>query len=172
MPIDRPRVRAATTIRIAMSSVAAILLLTLLIPASALAERLPPEDPLARQLIAHERAAWEKYARRDLEGSRPLLADDYADVQGDGSVLDRGGHLAFVPEANVEWHELDRFHVIRLSPDAALVTYRARARDRGAQEVYQADVTSGWSRRKGRWLNTFYRETPTASESAPADAAP
>jgi len=155
MPIDRPRMRAAMWI-------AAALLSTLLGVTGARAEKLPAEDPLARELVAHERAAWDKYARRDLEGSRPLLADDYADVQGDGSVLDREGHLAFVPQANVEWFELDRFHVMRLAPDAALVTYRARSRDRGAKDLYEADVTSGWSRRDGRWLNTFYRETPTA----------
>ncbi|MCC2655943.1 MAG: hypothetical protein K0Q76_1051 [Panacagrimonas sp.] len=167
MPTDRPRVRVATSM-----SIVAILLSMLLGAARVAAEPLAADDALARQLIAHEQAAWDKYVRRDLEGSKPLLADDYADVQGDGSVLDRAGHLAFVPEANVEWHALDRFHVIRLAPDAALVTYRAQARDRGANDTYQADVTSGWSRRKGRWLNTFYRETPTAAETAPATAAP
>lgn len=116
---------------------------------------------LAEQLIAHERAAWRNYAERNLEASATLLAEDYADVQTDGTVLDRAGHLAFVPEANLEWHELDRFHVFLLAPDAAVVTYRARARDRGAKEEYQAEVTAGWSRRGKRWVATFYRETPT-----------
>jgi hypothetical protein len=157
MPIHRLRVRAVV-----------LLLFLLLSPLSVRAEPLNADDALARQLIANERGAWDKYAKRDVEGSRPAMAEDYADVQGDGSVLDREAHLAFVPEANVEWYELDRFHVIRLSPDAAVVTYRARARDRGAKDPYEADVTSGWSRRKGRWLNTFYRETPTAPETAAA----
>lgn len=148
-----------------VSCVAAILL-CVLGSAPARSEPLPADDPLARQLIANEQGAWDKYAKRDLEGSRPLMAADYADVQGDGSVLDREGHLAFVPGSNVEWFELDRFHVIRLAPDAAVVTYRARARDRGAKDTYQADVTAGWSRRKGRWVTTFYRETPTAAEAA------
>lgn len=162
MPNHRPRVRATM-------SIVAIVLSALLFGAPRVsAETLATDDALARQLVDHERAAWDKYVKRDLEGSRPLLADDYADVQGDGSILDRAGHLAFVPEANVEWHELDRFHVMRLAPDAALVTYRARVRDRGAEDVYQADVTSGWSRRKGRWLNTFYRETPTVPEKTAA----
>lgn len=124
---------------------------------------------LAEQLIANERAAWSNYAKRDLEASAKLLAADYADVQTDGSVLDRAGHLAFVPEANLEWHELDRFHVFLLAPDAAVVTYRARARDVGAREEYQAEVTAGWSRRNKRWVATFYRETPTTPE-APATA--
>ena len=55
-----------------------------------------------------------------------------------------------------------------LSADAALVTYRARSRDRGANGLYQADVTSGWSRRDARWVNTFYRETPTPPEQPAA----
>lgn len=118
----------------------------------------------AEQLIANERSAWRNYAQRDLEASGKLLAEDYADVQSDGTVLDRAGHLAFVPDANLEWHELDRFHVFLLAPDAAVVTYRARARDRGAKEEYRAEVTAGWSRRGKRWINTFYRETPTPSK--------
>lgn len=166
MPIARPRRR--TSMRTIAGSVAFVAALVLLRPSPAGAEVLAQADELARQLVAYEHAAWDKYARRDLAGSRPLLAADYADVQGDGTVLDREGHLAFVPQANVEWHALDRFNVIRLAPDAALVTYRARARDHGSESVYQADVSSGWSRRQGRWLNTFYRETPTAPEAAPA----
>lgn len=135
----------------------------LLLPAVRAAEIGPgmEQGALAAQLVGHERAAWKAYAKRDVEGSRPLLAADYADVQTDGSVLDREGHLAFVPEANLEWYELDRFHVFLLSADAALVTYRARARERASTETYQADVTSGWSWREQRWVNTFYRETPT-----------
>ena len=93
MPIDRLRVRA----------VALLLVLSLGPFHSVRAEQLSADDALARQLIANERGAWDKYAKRDLQGSRPPMADDYADVQGDGSVLDREGHLAFVPEANVEW---------------------------------------------------------------------
>ena len=123
---------------------------------------------VAPQLIQHERDAWTKYAARDLEGSRPLLAADYADVQSDGTTLDREGHLAFVPKANVEWHELDRFNVFLLSPGAAVVTYRARSRDHGSEEIYQADVTAGWSLRNGQWVATFYRETPTPPEPAAA----
>lgn len=126
----------------------------------------------AEQLIGHERSAWRNYAQRDLEASGKLLAEDYGDVQTDGTVLDRAGHLAFVPQANLEWHELDRFHVFMLSPDAAVVTYRARARDRGSGDEYQADVTAGWSRRGRGWVNTFYRETPTPPEAQTGGDAP
>ena len=154
------------------SLVAILLLSTSLFAATARAE--PPKKAAARNadvaplLIQHERDAWKKYVARDLEGSRPLLAADYADVQGDGTVLDREGHLAFVPKANVEWHELDRFNVFLLAPDAAVVTYRARSRDKGVKEVYQADVTAGWSLRNKQWVATFSRETPTSPESGDA----
>ncbi len=123
---------------------------------------------VAPQLIGNERDSWKKYVARDLDGSRGLLAADYADVQGDGTVLDREGHLAFVPKADVEWHELDRFNVFLLSEDSAVVTYRARSRDHGTKHVYQADVTAGWSRRDGKWVATFYRESPTPPEASGA----
>ncbi|TDU25820.1 uncharacterized protein DUF4440 [Panacagrimonas perspica] len=152
---------------------AAMLLSASLIGIAGCAERAQDAAPakaadVAPQLIQNERDSWRKYAARDLEGSRPLLAADYADVQTDGTLLDREGHLAFVPKANVEWHELDRFNVFLLSPDAAVVTYRARSRDRGVQETYQADVTAGWSLRNGQWVATFYRETPTPPETPAA----
>lgn len=151
-----------------------VLLITAVLPFSANAEEIlrgSKNWKLAELLITNEHNAWTHYAKRDLEASGRLVAKDYGDVQADGSVLDRAGHLAFVPEANVEWHKLDHFHVFRLSPDAAVVTYRARSRDRGAKEEYAAAVTSGWSRRDGAWINTFYRETETAVEvEAEADA--
>lgn len=142
---------------------------------AARAEEIRADSPrwaTAQQLIGHERAAWSNYAQRDVEASRRLLAADYADVQTDGSVLDAAGHLAFVPQAKLEWHQLDQFHVFALAPDAALVTYRARARDRGASETYEAACTSGWSLRGKSWVNTFYRETPVpAAEPAEGSAA-
>jgi len=154
-------------------SLRAMLLCAALIGTAACSERSPEQAPsksadVAPLLIQHERDSWKKYVARDLEGSRPLLAADYADVQSDGTLLDREGHLAFVPKANVEWHELDRFNVLLLSSDAAVVTYRARSRDRGVQETYQADVTAGWSLRNGQWVATFYRETPTPPEPSAA----
>jgi hypothetical protein len=124
--------------------------------------------PIAQKLIENEREAWRTYALRDVQASGRLLAGDYADVQPDGTALDRAGHLGFVPKANVEWYELDQFRVFRLSADAALVSYRARSRDRGSADEYRATVVSGWSRRAKTWLNTFYKETPTAPEAAPA----
>ena len=146
-------------------------------PVASPAAGTPPVEPapqtdaedIAPMLIERERASWAKYVARDVDGSRPAMAGDYVDVQSDGKVLDREGHLAFVPDANVEWHELDRFNVFRLAPDAAVVTYRARSRDKGSKDTYQADVTAGWSLREGQWMATFYRESPTPPE--PPDAA-
>lgn len=118
---------------------------------------------LVQTLTAYEREAWAAYARRDLAAAPARLAADYSDLQADGTVLDRAGHVAFVPDANIASLELDQFRVFRLSPDAALVTYRALFRENttagpGPRNV--ALVTSGWARRGGRWLNVFYRETP------------
>lgn len=158
----------------APGSLAAILLLlgAALVGATACGKTVAPGTTrladIKPQLIENERDSWKKYVAHDLEGSRPLLAADYADVQSDGTVLDREGHLAFVPKANVEWHELDRFNVFLLSDDSAVVTYRARSRDHGTKDVYQADVTAGWSRRDGKWMATFYRESPTPPEAAGA----
>lgn len=118
---------------------------------------------LVQTLTGYEREAWATYARRDVAAAPARLAADYSDLQTDGTVLDRAGHLAFVPEANLADYSLDQFRVFRLTPDSALVTYRARSRENtasgpGPQSV--ALVTSGWARRDGRWLNVFYREVP------------
>lgn len=117
---------------------------------------------LVQTLTGYEREAWATYARRDVVNAPARLAADYSDLQADGTVLDRAGHVAFVPDADLASWTLDQFRVFRLSPDVALVTYRARSRENtatgpGPESV--AWITSGWARRGGRWLNVFYRET-------------
>ena len=117
--------------------------------------------PLTQQLIRHERDAWAAYSRRDTSAPN-RLAQDYSDLQADGTVLDAAGHLAFVPEANLASYELDQFRVFRLSPESAIVAYRARTRENtpsGPGPTATALVTSAWALRGGRWLNVFYRET-------------
>ena len=121
------------------------------------------QQTLVRTLIGYEREAWAAFSRRDVAAAPARLAADYSDLLTDGGVLDRAGHVAFFPEANLASYELDQFRVFRLSRDAALVTYRARVRQNtssGPGPATTALVTSGWARRRGRWLSVFYRENP------------
>lgn len=124
----------------------------------------PAQQSLVRRLTGYEQEAWRLYARRDVRNSRRRLAADYSDLQADGRVLDRAGHLAFVPTASLASWRLDQFRVFRLTPTSVIVSYRARTRDRaegGETAESTALVTSGWALRRGEWLNIFYRETPS-----------
>jgi len=75
----------------------------------------PAHRALTTALIGYEREAWAAYSRRDVAAPHRLAAD-YSDLQADGSVLDRAGHLAFVPEANLASYELDQFRASASAP--------------------------------------------------------
>ena len=71
MPNHRPRVRAAM-------SIVAIVLSALLFGAPRVsAETLATDDALARQLVDHERAAWDKYVSLDAKSGWTDIAKQH-----------------------------------------------------------------------------------------------
>lgn len=112
------------------------------------------------QLIDSEKQTWVLYGKKDARGLSELAADDFYDIYADGTVVDKKQWLADMQDVTVESYSLSDFKVVRVSEDAAIVVYKARAKgafkDRKIES--QVAVTSAWARRGGRWLNVFYRE--------------
>jgi len=141
--------------------IAALVGVTLLLAPTAHAEEVVQGGvhwPTAESLIANERAAWDVYARRDVDAPN-LLSDDYVDLLPGGEASDRTAHLAAIVDADLTAYSLEGFRVIRLNDEAMLVTYEADWASSDG-ETGRVAVTSGWALRDGQWLNVFYRETP------------
>jgi hypothetical protein len=100
--------------------------------------------------------------RKDLEGFAQYLADDFYDIFPDGKERTKSELLDFLRQAELKEYHLSNFRVTMLNEDAAVVTYRAEARARIQDEdvALCENVTAGWAKRNGRWLNVFAIGTP------------
>jgi hypothetical protein len=119
-------------------------------------------------LIDNERRSWELVKQKDWAALEGLIADDYYDVFANGKVIGKREFVdVYIRGVDLISYSLSDFHVVRLSEDAAIVVYTARARGvekqiksrnaKGPVET-RAAVTSAWARRDGKWVNVFYRE--------------
>jgi ketosteroid isomerase-like protein len=114
------------------------------------------EPPSAAEtLIAHEQKTWSLIKQKDLKGFASYLADDFYDIFPDGEERTKSELLEFLSGAELKDFRLSNFRVTMLNPDAAIVTYQvdARAVIAGREISMKNSVTSGWSKRGGKWLN-------------------
>jgi hypothetical protein len=127
-----------------------------------------PPHSSAETLIACERDTWNLIQRKDLQGFARYLADDFYDIFPDGTQRTKSELLEFLTRAELKKYHLSNFRVTMLNEDAAVVTYRANARARieGEEIALRENVTGGWARRGGRWLNVFAIGTPLPEGAA------
>ena len=130
---------------------------------------------LEQQLVAGETRFWELVKQKQFDAFAADVPADYVDIFPDGSVHGRAEVLDYIRGVDLRSYTLTDFHVVMLSPDAAIVTYVARARavetraqtrpaEKGQEAESHAACTSGWARRDGRWVNVFYRENDLPPE--------
>jgi hypothetical protein len=111
---------------------------------------------LQKDLLAMERKLWSggKAAyERTLDDDCLVAFTEMAGVSSRDSIAEQA-------DAN-RWHGLDIEVEGFLQPtdDVALLTYRASA-VRGANEPYEARVSSGYVKRGGDWKLLFHQQTP------------
>lgn len=122
------------------------------------------EAPDVAFFLALEEQVWQAQVGGDADAERELLPEDFVGVTPAG-VLDLTAHLAELDDGPITaWFALSQARLLEVSPDAALLIYRADHRAPGASATEVAHISSLWQRRAGRWWNTF-------SQDVPADAA-
>jgi hypothetical protein len=106
-------------------------------------------------LIQHEKQTWALIRQKDLEKFATYLAEDFYDIFPDGAERSKPELLRFLSNADLKEYELTNFRVTMLNPDAAIVTYNVAAHAIiGGKEISMNNaVTSGWTKREGKWLN-------------------
>jgi hypothetical protein len=106
---------------------------------------------LRDELVRYESAL----AARDPDGVEgglmSLIADDFVEFGRSGAIWTRESIRASLEGPMRSPVPMERFEVARLADDVALVTYR------GAN----ANRSSVWVRRDGRWRLRFHQGTPT-----------
>ena len=108
--------------------------------------------------VALERQVWEALRRGDAAADAKLIAENFLGVYDSGfaSKAEHVGQIANGPV--VTQFELETPRLMRLSPDVALLAYRARWRD-GKGNPRRAYITSIWERGGEGWRNIFSQDT-------------
>jgi hypothetical protein len=116
------------------------------------------DSPIEATLFALEENFW----RADRGFYDTNVADDGLMVFSDPvGVLDKQAATDSIAGGQ-RWTDVhfDDRRVVAISPDAVILTYRARAR-RGDQEPYSARASSAYVRRDGSWRLLFHQQTPS-----------
>ena len=117
---------------------------------------------LESTLVALERQSWEAWQKRDGKFFDGFLSDDHVDIHAGGPA----GKKAVVagvasPACVVKSYSVSDFRLTPLSPDSALLVYRAEQDTAcGGQPVPSPSwVSSVYVRRDGRWQNVLFQVT-------------
>ena len=111
---------------------------------------------------ALEESLFEPGVRSNHEQAGRLLADEFVEFGGDGSVSSRADILAWMQNEAPSKRSLSDFRALRLADDVVLVTYRSMrsgAVDESARHSLRASI---WKRTGADWQMIFHQGTLTA----------
>ncbi len=127
----------------------------------ALPQAMLQSNTIEKTLIQQEKQAWGEERNRNAEYLQTLMAEEFVAIEPDGKRYTKAGALALIRSIAMTDYALDDFRVVRVNPDAAILTYRARMKwlDRGEENAGQVLATTVWVHRDGKWLMTFHQRT-------------
>lgn len=120
------------------------------------------------RVVALETAVWQALVDGDATADARLLAEEFVGVTPTG-VFGRAAHIGQLSDGpTVSWFALREPRMLPVSDDAVLLVYRAEFERIGPATVVESMfVSSLWSRRNDRWVNTFSQDTPHTGRSVP-----
>lgn len=123
--------------------------------------RMHAEDSIERLLERLERQLLEPQARKSGVVSE-LLAEEFVEFGSSGRQFNRAKIVAALQvEASVQV-TASQFKVQLLSPQVALVTYRAQRHSEPPVNTLRSSV---WRQREGQWQLVFHQGTPTTVQT-------
>ena len=122
-------------------------------------------EPDLEMFLQLESRVWAALQTGDGDLDRSMLSEDFLGVYPSG-FSDRDGHVEQLSDGpTVAEYRLSEARLFVINDDEVLLSYRAdwqRPDPLGLQPAPEAMyVSSLWSRRDGRWINTFSQDTPT-----------
>jgi len=149
---------------------ACLITAVLLSTASLAAGQIPAEESAAEtKITATLHQMYEAEKRRDLKFVLAHLADDFAEVAGDGKVYHRSDIEAGWADVSLKSYELSDCLFKVMTPDAAYLScaMKVDATYKGQPFPQRFRVTTVWTQRQGEWLIRFEQGT-IAEEKSPA----
>ena len=118
-------------------------------------------DALSKDIVNHERLAWEAARNKDKAGFAALLSEDFAEITDDG-VFDKTQILAYLDHLTVTSYSPRNVRAKKLAPDAVMLIFQVTVEGSYDGSHFHVDnnAASLWMKRGGKWLNVHFQETP------------
>ena len=117
---------------------------------------------LSEQLLELEKKLLDPALRRTPEMLAPMLADNFVEFGSSGRTYDKKQVLYQLSRQLPAQLTIEEFRVVELAPDAALVTYRARAESADRKAEKYSLRSSIWIQHTGEWQMMFHQGTLVA----------
>ena len=116
--------------------------------------------PTTAEILALETRVWQALVDGDGAADKSLLSEDFFGVYPSGFAT-RADHAGEIADgASMAEFSLDQTRLRVLSPQMALLSYRARYRRAGQSGTEVMFISSLWEKRAGGWVNSFSQDTP------------
>ena len=117
---------------------------------------------LSEHLLELEKKLLDPALRRTPEMLSPMLADNFVEFGSSGRTYDKKQVLYQLSRQLPAQLTIEEFRVVELAPDAALVTYRARAESADRKAEKYSLRSSIWIQHTGQWQLMFHQGTLVA----------
>ncbi|MFY9743045.1 MAG: nuclear transport factor 2 family protein [Candidatus Sulfotelmatobacter sp.] len=114
----------------------------------------PPAPITYDQAVANEKSLFAADQKHDMEAIKSLVADDFLDINKDGSSEDKAALLKEIPTLKLLHYEQQNFRVLSMGPYAYTISYDSDATVVGAggKETHAHNILNTvWIWRDGRW---------------------
>lgn len=136
------------------------LLCAVFTPYAAVAQSAKPVTSL-ESFSAREHRFWTTFQKKDVDGFKKMVTDDYLNIDYTGEVATASEFAAAFADFNVTDFKLSDFRLIQPTPVTAILVYHAQLHFTfkgipGASDMISSTV---WVKRQGLWLASHYQET-------------
>lgn len=110
---------------------------------------------------ARENSFWTVFQKKDIEGFKKMVTDDYLNIDYAGDIATASEFAAAISDFNVTDFKLSDFRLIQPTPTTAIVVYHTRLHFTYKGTPGSGDLISStvWVKRKGHWVASHYQET-------------
>jgi ketosteroid isomerase-like protein len=126
-----------------------------------------PADDAVKEVEKVQAALNEAFKTRNLDVIKSMLTEDHVAVTPYYPVpMERAEQLKNLADFKAGEYTAGKTRVTLLSKDVAQITYpmSLKATFKGKEFSYKGFVSALWVRRDGKWVETFYQETPLESK--------
>lgn len=115
----------------------------------------PPPKPITYdQAVANEKRLFAADQAHDMDTIKSLVADEFVDLDRDGSSENKAGLLKEIPTLRLLQYEQKNFHAVSMGPYAYSISYDSAATVVSAQgkpSLVQNALNTVWIWRDDRW---------------------